>query len=87
MRINVLYFLDSLLDSSIALGSHDAPYAAYVNRDLGTIVERVVPPEREGVLNLKSARQVGPADPPSLNASAETGRGCRYWRVGGRGGW
>lgn len=58
MRINVLYFLDSLLDSSIALGSHDAPYAAYVNRDLGTIVERVVPPEREGVLNLKSARQI-----------------------------
>lgn len=36
----------------------DAPYLAFVGKDLGDIVERVVPDTREGVLNLKSARQV-----------------------------
>lgn len=59
-RINVLYFLDSLLDASSALGPTDAPYPAFVARDLGSIVGSVVPESREGVLNLKSARQVCP---------------------------
>lgn len=57
-RINVLYFLDSLLDASIAFGPNDAPYPAFVARDLGGIVSCVVPESREGVLNLKSSRQV-----------------------------
>jgi CTD kinase subunit gamma len=40
------------------LGPPDAPYLAFISRDLGEIVERVVPDTREGVLNLKSAKQV-----------------------------
>jgi hypothetical protein len=57
-RINILYFLDSLAEASTSLGPQDAPYLDFISRDLGLIVERVVPDTREGVLNLKSAKQV-----------------------------
>ncbi|ORX35577.1 CTD kinase subunit gamma CTK3-domain-containing protein [Kockovaella imperatae] len=57
-RINILYFLDSLLDTSLALGPPDAPYASLIARNLGKIVSRVVPETREGVLNAKAARQI-----------------------------
>lgn len=57
-RINILYFLDSLAEASTSLGPQDAPYLEFISRDLGLIVERVVPDTREGVLNLKSAKQV-----------------------------
>lgn len=57
-RINILYFLDSLLDVSHSIGPPDAPYLGFIAKDLGEIVERVVPETREGVLNLRSARQV-----------------------------
>ncbi|RSH89043.1 hypothetical protein EHS25_002705 [Saitozyma podzolica] len=58
-RINILYFLDSLAEASTSLGPQDAPYLDFISRDLGLIVERVVPDTREGVLNLKSAKQRG----------------------------
>lgn len=63
-RINILYFLDSLLDASMALtgaggGVGEGVYLGLMVRDLGEIVGRVVPDTREGVLNLRSARQVG----------------------------
>ena len=61
MRINILYFLDSLLDASITLAPHDAPYPTLISRDVGVVVGYVVPDTREGVLNLKSARQVSSA--------------------------
>lgn len=34
------------------------PYVAYITRDLSLVVGKVVPDTREGVLNLKAARQV-----------------------------
>jgi CTD kinase subunit gamma len=60
-RINVLYFLDSLCETTLyAGGGPDAPYIDFVARDLDQITEFVVPPTREGVLNLLSAKQVSP---------------------------
>jgi hypothetical protein len=53
-----LYFLDSLLDQTLSIGSSDMPYVAYITRDLSLVVGKVVPDTREGVLNLKAARQV-----------------------------
>lgn len=57
-RINILYFIDSLLEACQPLSLADAPYLALVGRHLGDIVERVIPETREGVLNLKSTKQV-----------------------------
>lgn len=60
VRINVLFLLDSLCETSLYVGLPDAPYVDYVTRDLARIVELVVPETREGVLNLLSAKQVRP---------------------------
>lgn len=70
-RINLLYFLDSLLDkqqsitpsttttsTSTASDPVQQPYKDLVKRDLSHIVELVVPDTREGILNLMSAQQV-----------------------------
>ncbi|WVR06743.1 hypothetical protein IAU60_003778 [Kwoniella sp. DSM 27419] len=57
-RINILYFLDTLLEVSLPLGLTDAPYPEYVNSHLKELVEKVVPDTREGVLNLRSAKQI-----------------------------
>jgi CTD kinase subunit gamma len=57
-RINILYAVDSLLEICQALTPAEAPYSALILRDLGRIVEGVVPDTREGVLNLKSTKQV-----------------------------
>lgn len=57
-RINILYFVDSLLEACQPLTPTEAPYLALVARDLGDIVQKVVPDTREGVLNLKSTKQV-----------------------------
>lgn len=53
-RINLLYFLDTLLDKH----APGQPYKDYVRRDLAKLVETVVPQTREGILNLLSATQV-----------------------------
>ncbi|KAI5475364.1 hypothetical protein MNV49_001595 [Pseudohyphozyma bogoriensis] len=53
-RINLLYFLDTLLDKQ----GQTMPYKDLVRRDLGKFVEMVVPNSREGLLNLMSANQV-----------------------------
>lgn len=53
-RINLLYFLDTLLDKQGA----GQPYKELVKRDLAKVVDMVVPKTREGVLNLMSANQV-----------------------------
>ncbi|WVQ99733.1 hypothetical protein IAU59_006875 [Kwoniella sp. CBS 9459] len=57
-RINILYFLDTLLEASIPLGPTDAPYPGFVTANLKELVEKVVPDSREGVLNLRSAKQI-----------------------------
>ena len=67
-RINILYLLDSLCDASLlskansasSTNTHGNLYTDYVSRDLGTIVEYVVPEDREGLINLMSAVQVCP---------------------------
>lgn len=56
-RINILYFLDSLAEACLPLRHEDAPYLAFLARDLETIVSNVVP-KGEGVLNLRAAKQV-----------------------------
>ena len=43
---------------SQTLPPSDAPYPAFIERDLPTLVSNVVPPTREGVLNLRSARLI-----------------------------
>ena len=67
-RINLLYFLDSLLDDKLQQSGYTGtandsstqlPYNNLIKRDLPKIVEMVVPDTREGVLNLMSAQQVG----------------------------
>lgn len=75
-RINILYFLDSLCEASLLAKSHpDAAgilrsgpgtssfYVDYVARDLGKIVELVVPEGRQGLPNLLSTTQVGKGTP------------------------
>ncbi|WVW84275.1 hypothetical protein I302_106305 [Kwoniella bestiolae CBS 10118] len=57
-RINILYFLDTLLEASLPLGPADAPYPQLVTNNLQDIVGKVVPDNREGVLNLRSAKQI-----------------------------
>lgn len=58
-RINLLYLLDSLLEISLPLPLSDAPYPPLITSNLCEIVKRVVP-EKEGVLNLRAAKQVRP---------------------------
>lgn len=70
-RINILYFLDSLCEASLLVKSQHGPvrqeghstpsnsiYVEYVSRDLGKIVEHVVPEGRQGLPNLMSTKQV-----------------------------
>jgi CTD kinase subunit gamma len=56
-RINLLYFLDTLLDKQGVTGEGRS-YAVLVKRDLAKVVDLVVPQTREGVLNLMAANQV-----------------------------
>lgn len=66
MRINILYLLDNLCESSlmhqsqvgVAGGSQGGSYVQYVTRDLHKIVQLVVPDTRDGLVNLLSTRQV-----------------------------
>ncbi|KAH0835808.1 CTD kinase subunit gamma CTK3-domain-containing protein [Lanmaoa asiatica] len=72
-RINILYFLDSLCESSLLAKAHQPPpaepfshakqantsfYVDYVSRDLHQIVECVVPVGRQGLPNLTSTKQI-----------------------------
>ena len=67
--INILYFLDSLCESSVLAkntahphqlgrGSAQPYYVEYVSRDLTKVVGYVVPEGRTGLPNLLSTRQV-----------------------------
>ncbi|KAI0782954.1 CTD kinase subunit gamma CTK3-domain-containing protein [Abortiporus biennis] len=68
-RINILYFLDSLCETSLlarsypgAAGPEGKPnstyYVDFVSKDLAKIVELVVPAGREGLPNLMSTKQI-----------------------------
>ncbi|KAI0070348.1 hypothetical protein K474DRAFT_1631966 [Panus rudis PR-1116 ss-1] len=68
-RINILYFLDSLCETTLVtksqlnhpssqLSSNQSSYVDYVTRDLNKIIESVVPEGRQGLPNLMSARQI-----------------------------
>lgn len=57
-RINILYFLDSLAETSLTLGPPDAPYIPLIETSLLSILSNVVPPSREGILNARSARLI-----------------------------
>lgn len=85
-RINIFYLLDSLAEASLGVGPSDAPYVRCMARDLGRVVESVVPPTKEGVLNLKAVKQAclppasvhgvlwaDSADPGQLADEADTG--------------
>ncbi|KAH9918695.1 CTD kinase subunit gamma CTK3-domain-containing protein [Amylocystis lapponica] len=68
-RINILYFLDSLCETSLLAKSHSGVvaqegtqnssfYVDYVSRDLGKIVDYVVPEGRQGLPNMMSTKQI-----------------------------
>ncbi|KAJ7459681.1 CTD kinase subunit gamma CTK3-domain-containing protein [Mycena latifolia] len=66
-RINILYFLDSLCETCLLVKSHSSSlgsdpgsnqYVDFVKRDIGKIVECVVPAGREGLPNLTSTKQI-----------------------------
>ncbi|KAI6124666.1 CTD kinase subunit gamma CTK3-domain-containing protein [Pisolithus croceorrhizus] len=73
-RINILYFLDSLCETSLLAKTYQPPqpvesssqakqannafYVDYVARDLAQIVECVVPVGRQGLPNLTSTKQI-----------------------------
>ncbi|KAI0319262.1 CTD kinase subunit gamma CTK3-domain-containing protein [Amylostereum chailletii] len=64
-RINILYFLDALCESSLLAKAHPGPntsnssyYVDYVARDLSIIISNVVPEGRTGLPNLMSTKQV-----------------------------
>ncbi|CAK9781193.1 hypothetical protein CC85DRAFT_289003 [Cutaneotrichosporon oleaginosum] len=57
-RINILYLLDSLAETSAALGAPDAPYLPLIERALPDLVSAVVPSTRDGLLNARSARLI-----------------------------
>ncbi|KAK7048203.1 CID domain-containing protein [Favolaschia claudopus] len=66
-RINILYFLDSLCETCLLVRSHSSSigsdpvnkqYVDFVNRDIGKIVECIVPAGREGLPNLTSTKQI-----------------------------
>ncbi|PCH35507.1 hypothetical protein WOLCODRAFT_125905 [Wolfiporia cocos MD-104 SS10] len=73
-RINILYLLDSLCESSLLAKSHTGAagatqdaggsggggslYVAYIARDLAKIVAYVVPEGRQGLPNLMSTKQI-----------------------------
>ncbi|KAJ7578386.1 CTD kinase subunit gamma CTK3-domain-containing protein [Mycena floridula] len=65
-RINILYFLDSLCEGCLRLKpaaildptKSSSLYVDFVARDLGKIVELVVPSGREGLPNLISTQQI-----------------------------
>ncbi|KAJ7729645.1 CTD kinase subunit gamma CTK3-domain-containing protein [Mycena maculata] len=66
-RINILHFLDSLCETCLLVKSHSSSigsdsgnkqYVDFVNRDIGKIVECVVPAGREGLPNLTSTKQI-----------------------------
>ena len=58
-RINIFFALDALLDASTNSGAaRDAPFLRMARRDLGRIVDLVVPDDRDGVLNALSATQI-----------------------------
>ncbi|KAF9479080.1 hypothetical protein BDN70DRAFT_932841 [Pholiota conissans] len=68
-RINVLYFLDSLCETSLMVKSHSQSersraananglYVQFVSRDLNGIVESIVPDGKQGLPNLVSTKQI-----------------------------
>ncbi|KAG6864936.1 hypothetical protein C0991_006287 [Blastosporella zonata] len=64
-RINILYFLDTLCETCLLVKSHSKGqdrdtnlYVNFVTRDLGKIVENVVPKGRQGLPNLVSTKQI-----------------------------
>ncbi|BEI85551.1 hypothetical protein CcaverHIS002_0509520 [Cutaneotrichosporon cavernicola] len=87
-RINILYLLDSLAETSAAVGPPDAPYLPLIERGLPALVAAVVPATREGHLNARSARQILESwrarrvlDPAAVDAALKILAGRR--RVGG----
>ena len=80
-RINILYFLDTLCETSLLAKSHsdavsqngtssqNSYYVDYVSRDLNKIVESVVPEGRQGLPNLMSTKQVRRLNDVQLAAS------------------
>ncbi|WVQ77882.1 hypothetical protein IAR50_007587 [Cryptococcus sp. DSM 104548] len=57
-RINIFYFLDSLLEESLALGPSETPYQELVTKNLQLLIDKVVPDTTSGILNLKSTKQI-----------------------------
>lgn len=65
VRVNILYFIESLCEQSIKA---DYPaYVAMIQRDLGTIIDAVAPNDAVGAANAETARKV---------RVVSAGRGC-----------
>lgn len=77
-RINLLYFLDTLLDKQ----APGQPYKEFVRRDLAKLVEMVVPDTREGVLNLMSTNQASWGGRTSRRARGADGCVNRFYDHG-----
>ena len=67
-RINVLYLLDTLCESSLQTSNNDHAqgrsvsngtyYIDFISRDLDKIIEHVVPDSKDGLMNVQSTSQV-----------------------------
>nr|ODN85841.1 hypothetical protein L203_04728 [Cryptococcus depauperatus CBS 7841] len=58
LTVNIIYFLDSLIEESISLGPNENPFQELVTKNLQELVNNVVPDNHAGILNLKSVRQI-----------------------------
>jgi len=67
-RINVLYLLDTLCESSLQTSNNDRAqgrnvsngtyYIDFISRDLDKIIEHVVPDTKDGLMNVQSTSQI-----------------------------
>jgi CTD kinase subunit gamma len=77
-RINILYFIESLCDQSLA-----ASYTSYIKmiqRDLSLIIDAVAPDDQVGAANAETARKVRQTSllpiPPGDTSSPTAAEGC-----------
>ena len=89
-RINVLYFLDSLCETSLMVKAQSKSvksqeinanglYLFFISRDLQKIIDLIVPEGRQGLPNLISTKQVRYGRPFIHGTSQDS---SRYWKIG-----
>ena len=89
-RINILYFLDSLCETSLMVKAQSKSeksreinanglYLFFISRDLKKIIDLIVPEGRQGLPNLISTKQVRSGRPFACRTSQDY---SRYWKIG-----